>query len=337
MTAERSAPLGIDISILMVSYNTRSMTAAALSSVVAETYSTSYEIIAIDNASEDGSVAMLTAHPAQPNVVALPGNVGFAAGNNIAARSARGRYLLLLNPDTLVRDGAIDWLFAFAQKNPEARIWGGRTVFGDGKLNPSSCWSRMTPWNLLCRATGLTAIFPQSEIFNGEAFGGWRRDSVRAVDIVSGCFLMIERELWEQLGGFDPDFFMYGEEADLCLRARALGANPMVTPDATIVHYGGASERTRAGKMVRLLAAKALLIRRHWQPATVGLGLALNAAWPLSRMIATGLAAQVSKSDAMQKSAGVWHDIWAQRLQWQHGYPQTNTATVVVQSQQNAA
>ena len=214
------------------------MTAAALDSVLAETRTTSFEIIAVDNASTDGSSAMLAQHPAKPQLIARNDNIGFARANNVAASQARGRYLLLLNPDTVVLDGAIDNLVAFARARPEARIWGGRTIFADGSLNPSSCWCRMTPWNLFCRASGLTAMFAQSEVFNGEAFGGWARDSERDVDIVSGCFFLIEKELWDELGGFDPLFFMYGEEADLCLRARALSAKPAVTPEATIIHYG---------------------------------------------------------------------------------------------------
>lgn len=333
MTAAASTPSEVDVSILMVSYNTRAMTAAALASVAAETRLATYEIVAVDNASQDGSAEMLAAHPARPLTIALARNVGFAAANNLAARSARGRYLLLLNPDTIVHDGAIDTLLAFAEANPAARIWGGRTVFADGSLNPSSCWSRMTPWNLFCRATGLTAIFARSELFNGEAFGGWQRDTVRHVDIVSGCFLLIERALWEQLGGFDPDFFMYGEEADLCLRARSFGAKPMVTPQATILHYGGASERTRADKMVRLLAAKALLIRRHWHPAAVEIGLMLNAAWPMSRTIATAIAATLTPGD--KSSAQAWREIWARRSEWLRGYPQANSTLLGAKPKQS--
>lgn len=335
MTAAASTPSEFDVSILMVSYNTRAMTAAALTSVAAETRLAKYDIVAVDNASQDGSAEMLAEHPARPLIIALSRNVGFAAANNLAARSARGRYLLLLNPDTVVHNGAIDTLLAFAHANSAARIWGGRTIFADGSLNPSSCWRRMTAWNLFCRATGLTAIFPRSELFNGEAFGGWQRDTIRHVDIVSGCFLLIERSLWEQLGGFDPDFFMYGEEADLCLRARAFGAKPMVTPKATILHYGGASERTRADKMVRLLAAKSLLIRRHWHPAAVDIGLLLNAAWPLSRAIATGVAATLTRGD--KSSAKVWREIWARRSEWRGGYPQTSPLPPVAKPKQSPA
>lgn len=315
-----SAPSPVDVSILLVSYNTCDLTAAAIASVAAETRSLTYEIIAVDNASTDGSAAMLRSHPAKPRVIALDTNIGFARANNLAAGAATGRYILLLNPDTLIKDNAIGRLAAFARENPEARLWGGRTLFADGTLNPSSCWHRMTPWNLFCRATGLAALFPARERFNGEAYGGWDRGTVRHVDIVSGCFLLIERTLWEALGGFDPLFFMYGEDADLCLRASTLGARPLLTPEATIIHYGGASERVRSDKLVRLLAAKSTLIARHWLPALKPLGQALNAAWPLSRRIATEIAQRLTRNPKDRDAANAWRDVWRRRPEWQAGY-----------------
>ena len=287
-----SAP--IDVSIIVVSYNTLALTRAALDSVVAQTHVARYEVIAVDNASADGSAGMIASHPIGADLIRLDENIGFARANTLAARRARGRYILLLNPDTVVLESAIDRLVAFADCHPEARIWGGRTYFADGSLNPSSCWKRMTVWNLICRATGLTGLFPRIGAFNSEAYGGWARHHPRHVDIVSGCFLLIDRPLWSALGGFDPIYFMYGEEADLCLRARALGANPLITPSAQIVHYGGASEPARAGKMVRLLAAKETLIERHWNPLLVPLGQALLAAWPLTRMLALSTAAAIT-------------------------------------------
>ena len=310
----------IDVSILVVSYNTCAMTRAALDSILAETKDVSYEVIAVDNASTDGSAAMIAAHPLRPEFIRLSENRGFARANNLAARRARGRYLLLLNPDTLVLDSAIDKLVAFAKTEPKARIWGGRTLYACGSLNPSSCWGRMTLWNLFCRASGLTGLFPGHQIFNGEAYGGWQRDTVRHVDIVSGCLFLIEKELWDGLNGFDPLFFMYGEEADLCLRAHAFSARPMITPHATIIHYGGASESARAGKMVRLLAAKVSLVDRHWQPLLVPLGRALLAAWPLTRLIATSVRAALVPSASKLETADAWRQIWRRRNEWQHGY-----------------
>jgi GT2 family glycosyltransferase len=310
----------IDVSIILVSYNTRAMTAAALESVLAETRLTSYEVIAVDNASSDGSAEMLATHPLKPRVITLDNNIGFARANNLAAKDARGRYLLLLNPDTVVLNGAIDKLTEFAGEMPAALIWGGRTLFADLSLNPSSCWGRITAWNLFCRASGLTALFPNSALFNSEAYGGWKRDSIRSVDIVTGCFFLIEKNLWDRLGGFNPLFFMYGEEADLCQRARALGAAPTVTPAATIIHYGGASERVRADKMVRLIAAKASLIDVHWKPHFAPTGRALLAAWPLSRKLATGLNSIFSDSASIKQEADVWREIWARRAEWRNGY-----------------
>lgn len=310
----------IDVSVLIVSYNTCALTNAALTSLQAETHDTAYEVIVVDNASTDGSAEMLAQHPSKPKLIALKDNAGFARANNIAASVARGKYLLLLNPDTVVMDRAVDRLAAFAKMRPEARIWGGRTIFPDGRLNPASCWNRMTTWRLFCRATGLAAMFPNNDVFNGEAIGGWARDAERNVDIVSGCFFLIETALWRGLHGFDPLFFMYGEEADLCLRAHAFSARPLVTPMATIVHYGGASERVRADKLVRLLAAKATLINRHWGRAASPAGRALLAAWPASRLVATSASAAIFRSERMSATARTWREIWDRRAEWRHGY-----------------
>lgn len=311
----------IDLSILVVSYNTRELTLAALHSVVNETASTRYEIIVVDNASTDGSAAAIAAEFPQVRLIALTDNIGFAAANNRASVEARGELLLLLNPDTIVLDSAIDRLVAFARREPLARIWGGRTLYADMTLNPSSCWGRMTSWNLFCRACGLTGVFKHSEVFNGEAYGNWQRDRIRAVDIVSGCFLLIAREDWHKLGGFSPVFFMYGEEADLCLRANKLGARPMVTPEATIIHLGGASELQRTGKMIKLLAAKATLIERHFEGASRSLAHAFLALWPVSRWLAYRLAFTLTRKQHHREAMQTWGEIWSAHGEWSAGYP----------------
>ncbi|MFV2003385.1 MAG: glycosyltransferase, partial [Paracoccaceae bacterium] len=144
----------------------------------------------------------------------------------------------------------------------------------------------------------------------------------RAVDIVSGCFFMIRRTLWDQLGGFDAAFTMYGEETDLCLRARSLGIRPRITPEATIIHYGGASETVRADKMVRLMRAKIELINRHFSPLTRGPGRVLFGLWPLSRAIAMKIGAVVLRRADLRTRAETWAEIWARRSEWRGGYSQ---------------
>ncbi|MCB6179835.1 glycosyltransferase family 2 protein [Rhodobacter sp. Har01] len=302
------------LSIIVVSYNTCEMTLDCLRSVAAETR-VPHEVIVVDNASADGSAAAIAAAFPGVALMAETVNHGFAKANNLAAVHARGEYLLLLNPDTVVLDGAIDRLVAFAEARPEAMIWGGRTLNADRSLNPTNCWRRMSLWAVVSQALGLSSLFRASPIFNPEAYAGWARDSEREVDIVTGCFLLIRREVWNRLGGFDLSFVMYGEEADLCLRARAIGARPRITPAAEIVHYAGASEKVRADKMVRLLRAKVLLIKRHFPAWQRPLGLAVFRLWPLSRVWGTRLLGR-------RQAAESWAEIWRRRGEWWSGWPE---------------
>lgn len=213
----------LDVSILIISYNTRELTLACLESVYAQTAGVSFEVIVVDNASIDGSAAAVAERFPQCRLVALEKNVGFAGGNNLAAKHATGRYLLLLNPDTVVLENAAGRAVRFADEHADAGIVGGRTFFGDGSLNRNSCHGAPTPWSLFCMGTGLSSLLRRSGWFNPEGLGSWKRDSVRSVDAVTGCFLLIRRELWEKLGGFDESFFMYGEDTDLCQRAWRAG------------------------------------------------------------------------------------------------------------------
>lgn len=200
------------VSIMLVNWNTREMTLDCLRTVYEQTREVPFEVIVVDNGSHDGSAEAIAAEFPQVVLMAETENHGFAIATNISVERARGRYVLLLNTDTLVLDGAIDKLLAFAQRRPEAKIWGGRTLFEDHTLNPTSCWGRMTPWSVTCMATGLAKAAKDSALFNPEGYGGWRRESEREVDIIQGSFFLIEKAFWDELGGFDRAFFMYGEE-----------------------------------------------------------------------------------------------------------------------------
>ena len=307
-----------ELSIIIVSYNTREMTLECIASVKAETH-TRCEVIVVDNASSDGSAeAIAHSHP-DVTLIAEETNHGFGPAHAIALERARAPWILLLNPDTVVLDRALDKLLAFAKAQPQAKIWGGRTLFADHSLNPASCFAKMSLWSVFCRVTGLNGIFRRSELFNSEYYGTWPRDHVREVDIVSGCLFLINREFWDELGGFDPAFTMYGEEVDLCLRAGKLGARPMMTPDATIIHYGGASERVRADKLVRLMRAKIELIERHFPPRQRRAGTTLFRFWPLSRRIGYGFAAKLSQRESLEEAAVAWRTVWLRRTEWKSG------------------
>jgi GT2 family glycosyltransferase len=309
----------MDITIIVVSHNTREMTMECIRSVINETKIVHFELIVFDSGSTDGSVEAIQKTFPQIALITSAKDVGFANANNIAAKAASGRRLLLLNPDTVILDRAVDRLYAFAEANTECRIWGGRTVFSDGSLNPQSCWKRSTLWSVFCRATGLSSL-TSSSLFNPESYGQWKRDTVRAVEIVSGCFFLIDRDLWEELNGFDPVFFMYGEEADLCMRARKLGARPMITPTATIIHYGGGSYPDEAERQIHVLTGRVTLMHRHWGTFSRFVGHYLYYMIPLTRWWGYSVAAVISKKTKYRENARVWGEVWQNRQVWIRGW-----------------
>lgn len=307
-----------ELTVIIVSYNTRELTLKALETLYATTLNTRFHTVVFDNDSQDGSAEAIAEAFPQVELIASKENLGFAKANNLVAAQAKSEWLLLLNPDTECHEGAVDNLLAFAKDNPQAGITGGRTVFPDGSLNAASCWMQITPWSAFCKATGLSGAFPDSPLFNREGIGGWKRDSVREVDIVVGCFFMIPRALWDQLEGFNLKYFMYGEEADLCLRAGALGYRPMITPDAQIMHLVGAASKQQSRRYVLSAKGRITLMQDHWPAWQVPFGLASLAFWAGSRAFAIGLIAKLTgrKTAAAQK----WAEVWAARRDWLKGY-----------------
>lgn len=306
------------VSILLVNWNTREMTLACLESIYRQTSRVSFEVIVLDNGSGDGSAGAIAARFPQVRLMAESENHGFARATHMQADVARGQRLLLLNTDTLVLDHAIDNLVAFADSYPQARIWGGRTLYGDGSLNITSCWARMTPWSVFSTAVGLKNLFSGSALFNPREYPGWQRDTVREVDIVTGCLFLVDTAFWREMGGFDRRFFMYGEEVDFCLRARAAGARPLITPRATIVHYGGGSATHHVNSMVRVAAAETEMIATHFPPGTRRLSIAVMH-WGLGlRALAYALAARLDPARFGERAA-LWRTCWARRAEWRHG------------------
>lgn len=303
------------LSIIIVSYNTCQMTLECIRSVFDETKTTKFEIIIVDNASHDNSAEEIEKEfGSKINLIKLSDNVGFAAGNNMAVKYASSDLILLLNPDTIVLDKAIDKLVAFSNQHNDSMIWGGITLYADRSLNPTSCWGKITLWSVFCSASGLSLLFKNNPLFNREQYGGWKRNTVKEVDIVSGCFLLIKSSLWDKLGGFDKDFFMYAEDADLCLRASNLGAKPLVSPDAVIIHYGGASGGIKEETKIKLFKAKILLMKKHWGKYNYKLGRFVYSLYPLNKMIAHKMLSLVNKK--FKNESLVWDDIWKRRREW---------------------
>ncbi|WP_306145392.1 glycosyltransferase family 2 protein [Roseibium sp. MMSF_3412] len=307
------------LEIIIVSYNTADLTLDALRSVYETTKVANFEVTVFDNDSSDDSANLIAQQFPQAKLIRSKDNIGFAAANNEAIKTTNSEWVLLLNPDTVCFDGAIDNLMSFALSRPDAGIFGGRTEFKDGSLNPTSCWRFMSPWSLFTGATGLARLFPKSDLINREEYGKWQRDRVREVEIVTGCFFLTTRKLWDQLEGFDTDFFMYAEEADLCYRANKQGVRALFTPDASIVHYGGASEPVRSDKMVRLLRAKMRFIRKHWSDGQVALGVLLFKLHVNVRRSAYFVLSRTGNKASHRDSLDVWTSIAKRQNEWISG------------------
>ncbi len=317
-TSGVGSPLAVpaELTVIVVNWNTRELVLRCLQTLFDNTPDLRMRVIVADNGSEDGSPDAIVERFPQAHLVRNEGDFGFARANNEAMKLVESEWALLLNPDTEVHPNAVNNLLAFSKLHPEAGITGGRTVFPDGSLNPGSAMNTMTPWSLFCYLTGLNRIFAQSALFNWEAIGGWKRDTVRHVDVVQGSFFMLPTALWRKLGGFDRRYFMYGEEADLCLRAAALGYRPMITPDAQIMHLGGAS----APKGVRMLqnwTAKTTLIRGHWPKFVVPVGLFELWLACATRALASALLGKLNGVGDQQKD---WAMMWEKRGEWLKGY-----------------
>jgi N-acetylglucosaminyl-diphospho-decaprenol L-rhamnosyltransferase len=315
--------LATEVSILIVTYRCHDEARECLASIYRNTSGVDYEVVLLDNASKDGTVEMVRSEFPQARLLALEENVGFAAGVNIAAAEAEGEYLLLLNPDTVVHEGAVRNLVAFAERQPEHGLYGGRTLRPDGTVDPGSCWAQQTLWSLFCFATMLSTTFKGSRVFDPESLGGWRRDSVREVGLVTGCLLLTPRALWQRLGGFDARFFMYGEDADLARRARELGYRPAITPNAVVTHEVGVSSATRPDKLVLLLTGKATLLRKHWRTPKREAGIAL---------LLFGVGSRALIARLLFRRAGgrpnAWREVWRLRRTWLPGYPGTGLAAL---------
>lgn len=233
----------MDCSVILVTYQSGAFVRRCVESIAQSTHRVSFEIIAVDNASNDGTAALLErGHPAV-RVVRNQENVGFGRAANQAARLATGRYLLFLNPDTEVQDHAIDHAVAFADAHEDVGILGGKLLNPDGTLQRAARRSIPYPSVAFFQLSGLGRIWrnhPAAGAYNLE-----RLDPNQTADVgaVSGAFLLIRRDAWDRVGGFDERFFLYGEDLDLCLSVARLGFRVVYYPEAPVLHHKGASSR----------------------------------------------------------------------------------------------
>jgi GT2 family glycosyltransferase len=302
----------VDVSVVIISYNTRDWMQTCIDAIGAASGSLRVEVIIVDNASRDGSADFIASQFPNIRLMRNSRNVGFGRAVNQGAAVARGEYVLLLNPDGHLKPGALEALVSFAKSNPQHIIYGGRVLTPAGELDLKSCWAAPSLWSLFCSATLLSTLMPRSRLFDPECMGGFHRDHVRTVDIVSGCMFLMRLADWRLMGGFDERYFVYGEDADLSLRARAqTGRTCAITPAAVMVHAVSASSSSRADKMELLLNGRIALARTHlrgWK-GPVGAELIVAGVWVRALLERLGAGKGTN-----------WTEVWRRRGNWRRGY-----------------
>jgi GT2 family glycosyltransferase len=266
------------LSIVIVNWNTRDLLQQCLESIVASQPAFSYEVWVVDNASQDGSVAMVRTLFPWVRLIVNEKNVGFAQANNQAIRASRGAFVLLLNPDTQVMTLALDEMVRFLQENRHVGAVGSRILNPDGTLQPS-CY----PFPTLAREAWRLFHLDRLHPFGVYDMAAWDVTTPRPVEALMGAALMVRREALDQVGLLDEDYFMYTEEIDLCYRLHRGGWALYWLPQARIVHYGGQSTRqVRDAMFLRLYESKVLFFRkrRGWLAAQAYKGVLALAALP---------------------------------------------------------
>ena len=252
------------VSIIIVSWNTREILRDCIASIVRET-SLPHEIIVVDNGSADGSQDMIRDTYPDVTLIANSDNRGFAAANNQGLEIATGGKLLLLNPDTVILDRAVDRMAGWLDAHPDVgcagcQVWENeQTIQRTGFADPG-------PFHLTLVEFGIQRLAPRHPVIGRPEYGGWDRCNERDVDVVTGMFMLVPRQVFEQVGGLDEDFFVYSEEADWCRRIRAAGWRCVFTPVARILHLDGGSKSTsqiRSRMYVQLQKSKMIYLRKH--------------------------------------------------------------------------
>lgn len=255
----------MDLSIIIVNYNVRYFLEQALLSVERATVDLEAEVWVVDNNSADTSVAMVRERFPWVRLIANPGNPGFSVANNQAIRESTGKYVLLLNPDTVVEEDTFHRCFDFMEAHPDAGGLGVKMIDGQGSFLPESKRGLPTPWVAFTKAFGLARLFPRSRRFNHYHLGYLDQNETHEVEILAGAYMWMRRKALDEVGLLDEDFFMYGEDIDLSYRLIKGGYKNYYLPTTSIIHYKGESTKRGSLNYVRVFyQAMIIFARKHF-------------------------------------------------------------------------
>ncbi|MFH1336028.1 MAG: glycosyltransferase family 2 protein [Candidatus Zixiibacteriota bacterium] len=239
----------MNITIIIVTWNSEGVIRNCMDSIIQNTGERQPEIILVDNNSSDQTVKIVAEHYPRVNLIRNKDNLGYAEANNQGIEKSRGEYLLLLNPDTEVRENSLISMIQFMEENPRTGALGPQLLNPDGTVQPS-CREFPTYATLLWEFSGLSRLFPKSKIFGHWRMGYFNFDRIREVDQPMGSCLLLRRRTLEEVGVFDRSFPMFFNDVDLCYRIKKTEWKIYFFPDAQILHHKGASTRQVKRRMI---------------------------------------------------------------------------------------
>lgn len=254
------------LSIIIVSYNTRELLKNCIESIYMTYLKNNLEILVVDNGSSDGSPAMVREEFGNVILIESKENLGFAKANNIAVKRSKGDYILLLNPDTIVTEACLDKCVSYMDKHKNIGVLGCKVILPDGRLDLACRRSFPTPEVSFYRMTGLSKLFPKNKRIGQYNLTYLDENETYEVDSVVGAFMMVRREVVEQVGMLDEDYFMYGEDIDWCYRIKQAGWKVVYYHEAEIVHYKGASGGKKNPRIIReFYRAMYFFYKKHYK------------------------------------------------------------------------
>ncbi len=255
----------MDLSIIIVNYNVKEFLENLLNSIVPATVGIETEIFVIDNASSDGSKDIIEQKFPHVKCVWNRENLGFAKANNIGLKMATGKNILLLNPDTILNENTLKVMISFMDNHAEVGMAGCKILNPDGTLQLACRRGFPGPWTSFCKVSGLSNLFPQSRLFARYNLTYRDENQSYEVDAISGSFMMIRKEVYDAIGGLDEDFFMYGEDLDLCYRVQKAGYKVYYVHETQIIHFKGEStKRSSVNDTANFYNAMRLFVRKHF-------------------------------------------------------------------------
>jgi GT2 family glycosyltransferase len=258
------------LSVVIVNYNVKHFLEQCIHSVYAALHAIEAEIFVVDNNSVDGSVQTIESRFPDVKLIANKENLGFSKANNQAIREARGEYILLLNPDTVISEDTLVKTIAFMDANSNAGSLGVKMIDGRGNFLPESKRALPTPSVAFYKTFGISKLFPKSHRFGKYHLTYLSKDETNEVDILPGAFMLIRKEVLDKIGLLDETFFMYGEDIDLSYRIQQAGYKNYYFPETTIIHYKGEStKKTSVNYVFVFYNAMLIFARKHYSQKNI--------------------------------------------------------------------